>query len=548
MKRWKPYMGIGVVLVFWAAVASVRPAEANGPAWVAELSDPSPARAQQLEVWTLAGEPVTVIVHDTDAVDVAPPEGVSAEVFDVMYEHRTLFQGYPQEREGAIAYYLPPRRWNPTGPTGNYAVRLTPSLVGTYEVPIKCNVDTVTVTLRVPDVEVAKADVGFGVYLDSERFAYPEHARLYYRDMVAHGMNTGVMYGRAVDSSLGPHIPRWQSEEQVTPAGSTRSYFKDQREHWRANMAQHVAWRMDALIEEGLIDPKIPMFNTSGGGRELSKCRPLSKYPDRWPETLLWMTIDEPAPEAAGPAIAAFQEGQASTGRSGCALGSDSCFAYGRHADVWIVMMQRLTTALIDKAERDGAEIWVYNCHIRGTNAPLHRYYTGAWTLKVRHATERVTPTLVNLMWTYMHDNGSRINEDGTWHALRVCEHALGAPDGPVGTVGLEGYRDGVLDFRILRELERELAKWPRHKGDWPSDKTTNPYGIVDDSARWLQSVLDDSPLAFYPPGEGWRDFRECYSWDVPDTAHPRHKDFVGIRRKALEYLMELRKPENEAR
>ena len=43
-----------------------------------------------------------------------------------------------------------------------------------------------------------------------------------------------------------------------------------------------------------------------------------------------------------------------------------------------------------------------------------------------------------------------------------VNEHALATADGPLPTVGMEGYRDGIVDDGILRDLERAILIRPQ--------------------------------------------------------------------------------------
>jgi hypothetical protein len=107
-------------------------------------------------------------------------------------------------------------------------------------------------------------------------------------------------------------------------------------------------------------------------------------------------------------------------------------------------------------------------------------------------------------LWSYINnkDSGVFTNPDGSirWNGLRVCEHALPGPQGPLMTVGMEGMREGIIDFHILHEVERRGG-----------------------NEQWLDQVTKDIPLNFWdgtdhPEGPDV----SRYYWDVPDVAKPK--------------------------
>ena len=90
-----------------------------------------------------------------------------------------------------------------------------------------------------------------------------------------------------------------------------------------------------------------------------------------------------------------------------------------------------------------------------------------------------------------------------------------------MSTVGLEGVRDGIIDYRVLRQLELLMEQNPRHDS-------------VPKIANWLQSISDRIDTQFWPEGRlvNYSD----YSWDVPDTAVPP-LDGAEVRRQALHFI-----------
>ena len=93
---------------------------------------------------------------------------------------------------------------------------------------------------------------------------------------------------------------------------------------------------------------------------------------------------------------------------------------------------------------------------------------------------------------------------------------ALPSPQGPITTVGLTGFRDGTVDYRILCQLDRLMVDDPRHES-------------VPEIAGWLQKFRDKVPMPLVVEGR-----------DVADTADPP-VDCVAIRRQALDYIAKLK-------
>jgi hypothetical protein len=71
--------------------------------------------------------------------------------------------------------------------------------------------------------------------------------------------------------------------------------------------------------------------------------------------------------------------------------------------DVWIVNARGLGAA----CERKGKDLWMYECRFRGTNAPLHRYWTGLYA----YAMHRRFDVRACWTWGYLHDDDSRFRE-----------------------------------------------------------------------------------------------------------------------------------------
>ncbi len=445
------------------------PAHANGPAWIAELSDPSPAGSDSIEVTIPLGSHVALGVYNTDAVDPMPRRGVTLTSRRIWYEHRTVFVGMPEERDVSVPYYLP--KPDDCSPTGSFVVEITPREVGRHRVRIKCNTNTVTATVNC--VELPKSDIGYGFYTDMARYGDWTKEPEYNRDMAAHGMNTFTAYAREYPgnpSSLAPEA---------------------------------LAYHMDLAIETGLLDKRFPVLSLSCGPPTFAEAKALAKH--EWPE-LIGYAHDEPNLTHKEIVAKEADEWHAVGARCGTAIDGQYAEAVGGPLDIWVLHIGSPKRAF-DLA-RKTKEFWLYNCSLRGTNAALHRYWTGVytWALQPR----------VCLTWAYMHDHTSRIMPDGEWKLSRVYDKAAPDREGlPMPTVALEGMAEGIIDSRFLQELERR---------DTPEGR------------RYLHKLRRSVDVGF------WRDGRNRsasdYPWDVPDVQVPEI-DCVVVRAKVLALLRE---------
>lgn len=444
---------------------------ANGPAWVAELSAVDPAHVDNLQVTLPAGSHVAVGVYNTDAVEPVCPFGVTATVRVQWFEHRTVFAGMAEERAEAIPYYLPEPKDCP--PTGAWVVELSPAGVGQYTVPIRCNTNTVTV--QIDCIALPVSAIGYGYYTDSIR--YPTQGldaeRAYMEDMAAHGMNTFTPYAR----ELGP-------------------------KPW--DYAKCLADRVNVAAEIGLADVRFPLLCLSASPEAIRRAPGLATAP--WPELVAY-NQDEPSVDA-GDAVAQYAaEAHAQGLRSGTAIEWRVAKQIGAPLDVWVLHMDGMSEEAIAAARDAGKARWMYNCSLRGSNAALHRYWTGVYTWAMNPE--------VCLTWTYCHDPASRILPDGTWNLLRVYDTATCDRDGkPLPTVALEGMQEGIIDSRLLQQLER---------ADTAAGNT------------YLSELRKRVDFGFWPLGRG-RDYSTSYVWDVPDTAVPPI-DLQRMRREVLALL-----------
>ena len=428
---------------------------ANGPSWVAELSDVAPQHLDKLTVYTVPGQHCAVGVYDTDAIAPEVPSGVTATVRVQWFEHRTVFAGMLEERMAAVPYYLPEPK--DCAPTGAWVVELEPDGVGVYQCKVVCNTNTVQIMLVCLDLP--PSDIGYGFYTDSVR--YPTQGldaeRTYMADMASHGMSTFTPYAR---------------ELGATP--------------W--DYAKCLADRINAASEVGLADPRFPLLCLSASPAIIHGAQTFAR--GEWPQLIAY-NCDEPGRDK-GPEVKALaDEAHAAGLLSGTAIDGAIAQEIGDPLDVWVLHMDSMSAAATKACADKGKDRWLYNCALRGSNAALHRYWTGLYTWAVKPR--------VCLTWTYAHDPESRIKPDGTWDLRRVYDTATCDRDGkPLPTVALEGMAEGIVDSRLLQDLEQRGGH---------------------EAQAYIEKLRESVPLTFWPDGHG-RDYGP-YVWDVPDVAVP---------------------------
>lgn len=458
-------MRLELLLTLLLAVSA---AAANGPASVAELSDTSGRRSDTLSVVLPLGSHVAVAVYNTDAVTPQTPAGIAATVRVLWYEQRRVFVGLPGEREASIPYYLP--KPGDCTPTGSWVVELKPERVGTFTVPLECNSNTCRVTVRC--VELPPSAIGYGFYTDSVRYADQSREVDYLRDMAAHGMNTFTPYAREV----GP--PPW-------------------------DYARCLAAHINAARDAGLLDGRFPLLCLSATPEAILGA---PRYVRGQCPELVGYNRDEPSAEHGAEVARIADQYEAAGLRNGTAIDGRVALKIGGPVDVWVLHMDSLSAGVLQAARDLGKSRWVYNCALRGTNAAQHRYWTGVYVWAVRPE--------VALTWTYMHDPASRIKPDGTWNMLLVYDTSSADREGnPIPTVALEGLQEGIIDSRLLQELERRDTRAGR---------------------AYLAALRKRVDLGFWTGGVN-RD-GSSYVWDVPDTQVPP-VDCAQVRREVLRLL-----------
>ena len=430
-----------------------------------------------VDVFVPSGERITVLVSGADRIEPHSLPQISTEVFSVTEEIRVK-----DEIETRFPHLLIPSKMNHGSKLS--AIRMHVLEEGEFDQTISCGNGDVIIKIF-SSTSVRKSDCGFGFYTDQERYSDPSSERIYMRHMRDSGCNTMTPYG----------------------SGSTPSL--------------DIARQIDAAIDEDLIDTDLPLMVLPQGssGEIIDDARTLAKH--RWPE-LIGYNEDEPYLSEHRQSVIRRAEGLRERGyRNGSAIsGHSALWGIINPMDIWVMNVRNMTESFKSLARNEKKEIWAYTA-ITGTNAPLHRYLTGLWMFKHR-------PKML-LVWSYIHEKENFIPSSGDWKIKRAMEHAVATPGGVIGTVGLEGFRDGTIDYRVLCDLEYQILH----------SHSQRAYIAAD----WLQDVMDRVDSRFWPGGADYYDMEE--GLDLMDRAsRPIDSELSSIRKKAIDFTADLSKKE----
>ena len=443
----------------------------GGAAWVAPLiwiDHPAGFTAPSV---VPAGEYHTFVVGNAAACRVDAPAAVNAAVFIVK-----CYPTYVYGKWHLRAYYMPTEQQS--DPTGLWAVRFRADLApGRHEFTVHTSDQDkhppVAYAFEVIDLALPAADIPFGMYFDFARFPPAYRGRkfqeMYYKDMSEHGMTTATVF-------------TWVSDG------------KDQVRQFR-------------LMQKYGLD-RFPTMLLHGSGKDDPAIPEIDGTP------FLIYGPDEPS-LARRAACEASQARKLALGmKNVTAMSGNAAWAFGDLFDVWVVHRSGITPMLHEHAKRTGASVWQYHCGMRGTNAALQRYYSGlyTWAVGARGC----------FRWAYTHNKDSCVRPDGTWNSLMVNEYVLPTADGPMSTVGWEGVREGVLDYRVLRALERKIAA---------AAGNAEKAEAITAAALWLGRLKSSVDPKFYQDCE-----RTNYFWDRPDTFDPG-VDLEKMRAEAVAFL-----------
>ncbi|MEA3402622.1 MAG: hypothetical protein U9R79_15390 [Armatimonadota bacterium] len=384
-----------------------------------------------------------------------PP--IDAELLQVGYGRRGLTS---QSYERHPLLLLPPQEVDvPAGDVLQYGVRVhVPEGYPLETVLLAMWLYTgddrtlVQVIVDVPQVRLDPADATFFMYY-SDSYLPPEMATApmqaaYYRDMAEHGMNSVSLYVEPehdVDGRVEIDLHHnWR-------------YDPDDPRHFLG-----LAERLAQMREAGLASPDRPLIllsacgSTWGGFREPESVRTLLRMGEElgWPPLLFYVHDEPNTPERVEAVRATYERVYAKVpqARTVTAIGGYGIEQIGELYDVWIASHGSVSEELMARAEREGRELWAYDCRHRGQRPEFDRFICGLWAWRTG---------IGGLgQWAYYSERALERDEEGRWQLPEAWRewYMIASDQGPIGTVGWEARREGIEDYRVLQTLQRLVA------------------------------------------------------------------------------------------
>lgn len=355
------------------------------------------------------------------------------------------------------------------------------------------------------------ADITFGTYghlaFIPDPYRSMETLRMGYRDRAKHGENTVVF------------------DETETPEGTA---------YWKAIMdnrgqVDFKAWPgnvfAEAALDTGLLKPDSEyysfcrvMFDSADIAKAVTNylefCREKS-----WSAGAV-ACVDEPGyhrMESRIPVLATLREIPGV--KAATSTDSLGIMSHGHVHDIWIVMADCTTPALMHEAELQGAEVWEYHVNAHGTNPLMNRYFTGlhTWALGLRG----------NVTWAYNETVGSSVVTDDGNVGYTERGYVLYGRDGIVPTVGWEARREGIDDYRYIRLLEAAVSRAPAN------DRTAS------EAKAWLARLRKRVPRTGLSGGFGSLEQGTMNFVNPARGIAPQEYD--SVREQVTKYLAKIR-------
>lgn len=438
------------------------------------------------------------------------------------YERRPLFI-FPGDVSDIVAgetqrYWLTVHA-PPDARPGVYRTRLRVS-------PDGAPATTLPLTVEVLPLRLPEPDVTYGMYYRQccqyPEFRTEEFFRRSMMDMRAHGCNSVSVYAN-VERRLpdGTFAPDFDLEGPGHGIGE---------EHMALNR------QMALLREAGLLREGHPLLFLACGRsngvfaneERLVRAVEARRRAQGWPE-LLYYLVDEPAPDQRELIHELADVVHRVPGvRSTTAIGEPG--ELGQYYDVWILSdgvdpMERT----VAQARAAGKEAWTYNCNWNGCQPRNDRYFTGYFTW-----TAGLTG---NWQWCYTEATGGRVTADGSLDFGDVTyyedphrySYVLPTPTGNVPTLGWEGRREGIDDYRYLQAV-RDAAEVAARS---PAPERR---ALAREARSFLREVrrLTRRPQQHLPATQTARVYEHLVH---PDLAPA---DYDAIRARAAEYAVRL--------
>jgi len=340
----------------------------------------------------------------------------------------------------------------------------------------------IDLVVRVRSIRLPRPNIAFGLYhhmnLFSEEFIGEDLQRQYYRDMTEHGMTTCAIE----PTDWGPTVDEGRIQFDAWPVGRM----------------------MGMMMEAGLTHEDVGVMMIGGPIKMVADKRAAAadlleeRRKHGWPELLLYMRDEPPLSmfDQLEPWLTEWK--RIPDIRNVAAMNSVAAYRIGYLHDVWVILNDQVTRELVKEARRLGSDVWTYAIDLRFTNPLANRYFAGLYT------------------W------GLGLGGNHPWAYRSFIRPTK---DGPVPSVGWEGRREGVDDYRYLQLLETWLAAAP----------SENP--TAREARAWLSALRGRIGWNFYH-GSSLGDPR--LTDKLNPAPHIGVEEYDAIREKVAEYVRRL--------
>lgn len=390
---------------------------------------------------------------------------------------------------------------------------------GTYRATVMVRAEdapaaTVRLEMEVRPMQLLPAPIAFGVYYGLGRVPEPYRAkryqRLYYEDMKAHGMTSVTTY----------NYP-----DLIAEHGQERVAFEQPPRDLRGALS--LDEEMALIQETKLIGAHVPLLYLGNfqGPAERTRIQAIRQHQKErgWPEFLFYVSDEPGSPErleAARKQLAAHAE----VGNVRTVTAAVPIEELGRLYDVWIQSVG-MDEGTRQKAAQWHKELWAYDCQLHGATPQHDRYLAGlyAWRWRLRGL----------FQWAYTHFADRLVTEGGEWKNTDDWQYGyvVPGPDGPIPTLGWEGRREGIDDYRYFHTLET-LVK------DVRAGSNARMRALADRAARFLDDLrarVRPNAYAKRPPG------MNAYAVDFIPQPEIAPADYDRFREEAAGLIAPLR-------
>lgn len=373
--------------------------------------------------------------------------------------------------------------------------------------------------------------VAFGMYYTQAIYFYyatpelskiintPEYVTKCLQDMKEHGMTSVAIYAD----------PEFSDEYKNITVDFTRTYIEGKLP---------METMMECLEKVGLVPDNVPLpfisHGTRGGWGSFGDRKTIGliekeRKNRKWPELLYYFEDEPNLPDRIESARRTYKTLYEGTPvRTVTAIGETGIKAVGDLYDVWITSVTEIhKTASI--AKEKNKEVWGYDCVLNGLSPVADRFMYGLFSWK----------TGANGMWQWEYGKPVVFIEDDesvTGDIFLALGYVIYTRNGPIPTIGWEGKREGIDDYKYLLTLEETIDKCKKNKNSAQMENK------VKEAEALLQKINEKIDLVSYSKRYIAHGAALDYRLDNVPLENLTSDDYNKIRGEVAKQIIELNK------